>query len=359
MKLYIKKLGDISLIIYLLILSLIGIILIYSANGIEGEVSIFCTKQIIGFFSGILIIYFLSSMEYKTIMAWGSLIHYLILLLLILTLIKGSTAMGGRRWIGLGFFKIQPSELAKITLPLCIIHYYISNIINKPKFNDWIKLIGIVFFTALIIIKQPDLGSGLIILSSGMILLFVCGLPRYIIYFMLSSALILAPLLWTVLHEYQKKRIMVFLGHGSVQKERYQLEQSKIAIGSGGFLGKGFLKGTQKNLKFLPENRTDFIFSVLAEELGFLGVTAVIFIYILIIFRFLIKFIFIDEINAFLLCFGLVLPFIISVIFNIGMVVGLLPVVGIPLPCISYGLSHLWGTFITIGIINSVLRRSE
>ena len=89
------------------------------------------------------------------------------------------------------------------------------NIINKPKFNDWIKLIGIVFFTALIIIKQPDLGSGLIILSSGMILLFVCGLPRYIIYFMLSSALILAPLLWTVLHEYQKKRIMVFLGHGS------------------------------------------------------------------------------------------------------------------------------------------------
>ena len=155
------------------------------------------------------------------------------------------------------------------------------------------------------------------------------------------------------------KRILVFLGQGSSQKERYQLEQSQIAVGSGGLYGKGFLKGSQKNLKFLPENRTDFIFAVLCEEYGFLGVLIIITCYALLIIRLFIQCSKINDFYAYLLACGLILPFAISVVCNCGMVIGLLPIVGIPLPCMSYGITNLWITAISLSFINNILAAKE
>jgi rod shape determining protein RodA len=361
MKIYTKKyFGDSLITIILLLLFSIGLIILYSATSEIGEKSSnFFLKQSFGLITGMLIISFISILPYRTIIIWGAIAHYIILILLIFTLIKGSIAMGAKRWIDFGFVKFQPSELAKITLPLCIINYFLFYIINKTSLKDWIKLLFLVFITSILIIKQPDLGSGLIVGISAMALLYISGLPRKIIITLAIMFGLTTPIVWKFLHEYQKKRIIVFFGGGSAHKERYQLEQSKIAIGSGGLYGKGFLKGTQKNLQFLPENRTDFIFSVLSEEFGFIGVTFIIFLYIMLFFRFIKQCQRIDDFHAHLLCNGLFLPFMISIICNIGMVIGLFPTVGIPLPCMSYGITNLWSTCIMLGIINSVLTQKD
>lgn len=357
MRLYTKKyLGDIYIILSIILLFTIGLFIIYSATDSKEHYSPFFIKQFFGFIFGIFIVLIISVIPYKKIITWGNIFHIIVLILLIITLLKGSSVMGARRWINLGLFKIQPSELAKISLPIAIINYKLNNIIGKTNIYDWIKLLLLIMVTSLIIIKQPDLGSGIIVGGSGFIMLYILGLPKKIITNLLIIFFLLTPIIWNIMHDYQKKRILVFLGNGSIKKERYQLEQSRIAIGSGGFIGKGFLNGTQKNFKFLPENRTDFIFSVLAEEFGFLGITFVILIYFFLIFRLFRQTLFIDEEDPYLLSCGLIIPIAISIIFNIGMVIGLLPIVGIPLPCMSYGISHSLSTFFIIGIINNILK---
>lgn len=317
-------------------------------------------KQIFGFIGAIAITLFLSKISYKKIIVWAAIIHGFILLLLIFTLFKGSSVMGGTRWINLGLFKFQPSELAKISLPISLIHYlfyYCSN--NKILFINWFYMFVNIGITSFLIIKQPDLGTALLIIIESLTLLFIMGLPRKIIIGSIIFFILTCPLLWKNLHDYQKKRILVFLGQGSIHKERYQLEQSKIAVGSGGLIGKGFLQGTQKNLHFLPENRTDFIFSAFAEEFGFLGVSFILVIYILLFSLFFFEGKKIDNQYGFLLYQSMIFPLIISVICNIGMVVGLLPVVGIPLPAMSYGITHLWSTAIMFGVASSILSESE
>lgn len=357
-----RYLGDPLVLIFLLILFCIGLIIIYSATYLvlESSYSGYFIKQTLGLFIGILLGIFFSRISYQSLINWGYILHGFILLLLIFTIFKGSSAMGGKRWISLWFFKFQPSEIAKITLPLCIVHYVIDkDLKNNSNPLSWLFLIGIILLTFLLIIKQPDLGSGLIVTISSFLLLYFAGIPKYFIKIGFIITIFGAPLLWNVLHTYQKKRILVFLGQGTSNKERYQLEQSKIAIGSGKIYGKGFLKGTQKNFKFLPESRTDFIFSVLAEEFGFIGVFIVILLYIFLILRLFNQIEYINSLSAYFLATGLLLPFVISIICNMGMVVGLLPVVGIPLPCMSYGLTNLWITLISLGITNNILASRE
>lgn len=343
----------------IIILFFIGSIVLYSATyNCQGEFSPYFIKQSIGFFGGLFIIVTISYIDFKDIMIFGNVFHIMVILLLIFTLIKGSVALGGKRWINLILFKFQPSELAKISLPINLIHYYFYYCIpNKISYKNWFLMLANIFFTGILIIKQPDLGTGLIVIMSSLCLIFIMGIPKK--FFILGFILILiaGPIIWCKLHDYQKKRVLVFLGQGDQYKERYQLEQSKIAVGSGGFFGKGFLQGTQKNLHFLPENRTDFIFSVLAEEFGFIGVSSVIFIYFVLIW-----FVFLTSQNimhcylSYLFYYGIFFSFIISIICNISMVLGLLPVVGIPLPCMSYGITHIWGTSISFGILMSILR---
>ncbi len=348
--------SDFGVILLLMILWSIGLIVLYSATSASDlPYSPFFLKQLCGIGIGILLSNFISLISYRDMLAWGQMAHYAVLFLLALTLLKGSSAMGAQRWIDLGFIKFQPSEITKLTLPLCITGYLFTNVEGKPKIRDWGMLLTVIGITFLLIRKQPDLGSALIVGGSGLLLLCIAGLPnRFIISFALAASLF-APLMWSNLHEYQKKRILVFFGGGSPHKERYQLEQSRIAVGSGGFFGKGFLRGTQKNLKFLPENRTDFIFAVLCEEYGFIGVSIVLGLYMLLLMTLFVQCNKIFDFYGHLLACGLILSFALSIVCNTGMVVGLLPIVGIPLPCMSYGVTNVWITCISLGIFNSVV----
>ena len=206
-------------------------------------------------------------------------------------------------------------------------------------------------------LKQPDLGTALILLGSGLAMLWLLGLPRrFFLYGTLVVALF-SPLLWHTLKPYQQKRVLVFLGYGSAHKERYQIEQSKIAIGSGGLWGKGLLNSTQNKFMFLPESRTDFIFAVIAEEWGFVGSLLVLALYLLLFLRILFLICLMQNRYLQLLACGLIVHILLATIINISMVIGLLPIVGNPLPLMSYGLSNVWVTFASLGMVQGISMR--
>jgi cell division protein FtsW (lipid II flippase) len=356
-----KRFFSKSIFFFIFVLFCFSGFVIFSATCYDASLkhfSPFFFKQLFGFISGILITFVLTKVSYKKMIIWGLVFHIGVLFLLFFTLFKGHHVMGGTRWINMGFFKFQPSELAKISLPLSIVHYFFYYCQNHIFDKNWLIMLANIFFTSLLIIKQPDLGTGILVLINGLLLLFIMGLPRKIIVCGMIFFLFSCPFVWTRLHDYQKKRILVFLGHGSAHKERYQLEQSKIAIGSGGLYGKGFLKGTQKNFQFLPENRTDFIFAVVAEEFGFLGVLVIFFLYIVLFFQLFFRGKYIDDDYGYVLYQTMIFPFFIGMICNIGMVVGLLPVVGIPLPFMSYGITHVWSSAIMLGIAQSIFNET-
>ena len=263
--------------------------------------------------------------------------------------------MGGQRWINVGFFKAQPSELAKVLFPLFAVYYLYSRKESFTfKISEFLPLIAVLLISALLIVKQPDLGTAILVLLSGALLLWLAALSKQFFLYSMLAFLITAPVSWHFLKSYQQKRVLVFLGQGERNKERYQIEQSKIAIGSGGLLGKGFLKGTQNKLQFLPESRTDFIFSVISEEVGFIGAFALIIFFLIFFGRLLLITLSLDQPLVQLLAFGLIIHIILSFIINSAMVIGLLPIVGIPLPFISYGLSNLWITCASLGWFNNI-----
>jgi rod shape determining protein RodA len=209
----------------------------------------------------------------------------------------------------------------------------------------------------MLILRQPDLGTALLILIAGILMLWIAGIrTKFFVYACIFCACA-APLFWYCLKDYQKQRIRVFLGQGQSHKERYQIEQATIAIGSGGITGKGFLQGTKNKLRFLPEGRTDFIFAVICEELGFCGSMMVLLIYTILFIHFFNVIRIIKQPFIQLCAFGSSIHIVLSTIINIGMVLGLLPVVGIPLPFISAGVSNLWVNCISMGIFHSIVMR--
>lgn len=341
---------------FIIALSLAGLLFVYSSTyRIEEPYSLFFKKQAIGIAVGLIIYVVCSLIDYRMLLQWAYVLYAGVLLLLTFTIIKGSIGMGAQRWINLGLFKAQPSELAKLFFPLFAIHYLYN---HKESFrfsiSEFLPLIITLFISVFFILKQPDLGTAIIVLISGLILLWLAGLPKQFFLYGLLFLIITTPISWRLLKPYQKKRVLVFLGQGEQKNERYHIEQSKIAIGSGGFLGKGFLKGTQNKLQFLPESRTDFIFSVICEETGFLGALFIIMLFMLFFSRLLLITLAISQPLVKLLAFGLIIHIILSFFINVGMVTGLLPIVGIPLPLISYGISNLWITYASLGWFNNI-----
>jgi rod shape determining protein RodA len=355
---YIRSFDWLGFII-ILILSIIGLFLVFSATyKVDQPFSLFFKKQLFGMLSGLIIYFVCCFLDYRTLERAGYFFYFAIIVLLFFTIIKGSIGMGAQRWISLGIIKFQPSELAKLFFPAFFSHYiYTSKDILTFNFYTIIPILSILGLSTLLIIKQPDLGTGLVVLFSGITLLWVAGVNKKFFLYSLLISTLATPILWKCLKPYQKKRVEVFFGGGDSKRERYQIEQSRIAIGSGGITGKGFLKGTQNKLQFLPESRTDFIFSVLAEELGFLGALGLVILYVLLFLR---AFSIIRTIKNFyvqILACGLIMHIIFSTIINISMVMGLLPIVGIPLPFISYGISNLWITFASLGWFNGIAMR--
>ncbi|MFC1841454.1 FtsW/RodA/SpoVE family cell cycle protein [Candidatus Dependentiae bacterium] len=350
-----KKFDWVSFFI-ILTLSFIGLLFIFSATyKTSTPYSIFFKKQMFGMLSGALLYLFFSLIDHRQLIRFGYFLYFVILGLLLFTIIKGSVGMGAKRWVNLIFLKGQPSELAKLLFPAFAVYFLHT---EKEHFNfrfkDFIPILIAMCTTVLLILKQPDLGTALIILFSGLVIVWLAGIGKKFFIVIIVATVSLSPLFWQMLKPYQKNRVEVFLGFGKSKKERYQIEQSHISIGSGGITGKGILKGTQNRLMFLPERRTDFIFSVICEELGFLGALLIIILYTLLFLRIFSIITHIDSPFTQLFAIGIMFHIFISVVINLCMVTGLLPIVGIPLPLVSYGLSNLWTTFISFGWINSI-----
>ncbi len=348
----------------LITLSTIGLLFVFSATFTpENPFSFFFKKQLFGVITGFFIYFFFSFKDLRNFARLSHLFYYLTLILLSYTYFAGQIGMGAKRWISLYFFKFQPSELSKLFLPPFIATYFIEQ--NLPKFHarfslywkEFIFPIIILFTSFFLILKQPDLGTALIVLATGFIMLRIIGLPDKVFVITALFLLAISPIVWKNLKTYQQKRILVLFGKGDKQKDRYQIEQSKIAIGSGGKWGKGLLKGTQNKLAFLPENHTDFIFSVICEEWGFFGALIILLLFFTLFTR--ITYVILQTKNIFdqIVGIGLLSHILLSTIINIGMSVGILPIVGIPLPFISYGISNLWISFASIGWLNNIAIR--
>lgn len=344
---------DFILLTSVLLLSILSLFVMYSTDG--GEI-LFHTKS---HFSKIILFFplmiFIAFFNIKWWHNFSYLFYISVILLLIYVSFFGITSSGSRRWMDLYLFNLQPSELMKIAIILCLAKYYHRiKIENVNSITSIMTVVTIILIPIIMVLSQPDLGTSILIAASGLIVLWLGGVKiKYFIYSFIVF-LISLPFVISFLKPYQKLRILTFLdpdrdplGAG------YQIIQSKIAIGSGGLDGKGFLKGTQSYLDFLPEKHTDFIFTLFSEEFGFIGSVALLILYSIIIIRIL-------RIGAIsrsnfsrLFCFGFAFAIFIYIVVNLSMVLGLLPIVGSPLPIMSYGGSSMLATMIGFGIVLS------
>ena len=342
-----------------IILSAIGLAFVFSSTTNEHVIhSIFFKKQSLGVLFGIVLYFTFCFLDFRALCRTGYFLYFVVMGLLLFTLIKGKIGMGAQRWIDLKFIRFQPSEVAKLFFPAFLTYYlYTENDVPVYRLDSFYPILGILTISSLLILKQPDLGTAIIFFTSGLIMLWLAGISPKFFKWGLLVALLCAPLGWKVLKPYQKKRIAVFLGEGESHKERYQIEQSKIAIGSGGIWGKGFTKGTQNAFLFLPESRTDFIFSVICEEWGFLGALLILFLYSTLFLRIILQLQTVKTFFAQLLATGLLISIMLSTFINISMISGLLPIVGIPLPLLSYGVTSLWITLASLGWIQGIVMR--
>jgi len=351
---------DYQLIFLVLLLGVISFFAMYSSE--RGNFDYYTKSHFFRFCVFFLVFIFLGFVNIKFWYKSSFIFYFLVLLLLFAVDIFGITASGSKRWISLYIFNLQPSELMKITLILFLARYY-----NKIPYNDVNRIrfmiipIIVIFIPFSLILSQPDLGTAALILIGGLAIVYLSGFS--IKYFTISSLMVicLMPVIIAFLKPYQKMRILTFLNpERDPLGAGYQIIQSKIAIGSGGIFGKGYLMGSQSYLDYLPEKHTDFIFTLFSEEFGFFGSVALLIIYVLIIYK--IYSIGAKSRNNFgkLFCFGFAASFFIYVSVNMAMVLGLLPIVGAPLPIMSYGGSSMLAMMIGLGIVmSSKLHSSE
>ena len=344
---------DYILLISVILLSVLSVFVMYSTDG--GEI-LFHTKnhfvKLAVFFP---LMIFVAFFNIKFWHNFSYIIYFIVILLLIYVSFFGIKSSGSQRWMDLYLFVLQPSELMKVAIIMCLAKYFHRiKIENVNSFTSITIVLSIIIIPIIFVIAQPDLGTSILIALSGLIILWLGGMKiKYFIYSFITF-LISLPFIISFLKPYQKLRILTFLdpdrdplGAG------YQIIQSKIAIGSGGLNGKGFLKGTQSYLDFLPEKHTDFIFTLFSEEFGFIGSVGLLILYSIIIFR-IIRIGAISRSNfARLFCFGYAFAIFIYIVVNLSMVLGLLPIVGSPLPIMSYGGSSMLATMIGFGIVLS------
>ena len=344
---------DYILIISVALLSIISLFVMYSTDG--GEVLFHTKNHFIKLAVFFPLMIFVAFFNIKFWHNFSYLIYLLIILLLVWVSFFGIKSSGSQRWMDVYLFVLQPSELMKVAIILCLAKYYHRlKIENVNSFTSIIFVLSLITIPIIFVISQPDLGTSILIALSGLIILWLGGVKfKYFMYSFITF-LISLPFIISFLKPYQKLRILTFLdpdrdplGAG------YQIIQSKIAIGSGGLDGKGFLKGTQSYLDFLPEKHTDFIFTLFSEEFGFIGSVGLLILYSIIIFR-IVRIGSISRSNfARLFCFGYAFAIFIYIVVNLSMVLGLLPIVGSPLPILSYGGSSMLATMIGFGIVLS------
>tara|TARA_B100000787_G_scaffold40481_1_gene28703 strand:- start:65 stop:1186 length:1122 start_codon:yes stop_codon:yes gene_type:complete len=344
---------DYVLLFCILLLGIISAFSMYSTDG--GEILFHSKSHISKFLIFFTMMIFLSFLNIKFWHYFAYLFYFVILLFLVWASLYGIKASGSQRWINLYFINLQPSELMKIAIIVCLAKYYHRVQLNQVNtFQTIFVALMILFMPIMLVITQPDLGTSILIALSGLVVIWLAGMNiKYFIYSFIIL-LISLPFAISFLQPYQKLRILTFLNPDrDPLGAGYQIIQSKIAVGSGGLSGKGFLKGTQSYLEFLPEKHTDFIFTLFAEEHGFLGSLVLLIIYIIIIYRILRIGIISRSYFAKLFCFGYGSAIFFYVTVNMCMVLGLLPIVGSPLPIMSYGGSSMLATMIGFAIVMS------
>jgi len=341
---------DPYLLLGLFALMTISLTVLYSVAG-YGMVY----RQVIRLVVALTVMIILAQIPPEFYQRWAPGVYIACILMLIAVLVFGHTGKGAQRWLDLGITKFQPSEIMKLIMPL-MVAYYVSEYTLPTRFKQAFIALLIVIVPTLLIAKQPDLGTSILVASSGLFVLFLAGISWVYIAIAFILILIFIPILWYFLmHDYQRGRVLTLLNpEADPLGAGYHIIQSKIAIGSGGFWGKGWQHGTQSQLEFLPERHTDFIFSVFSEEFGFVGVLVLLSIYIFIIGRGL--WIANQAQDAFtkLIAGSITLTFFVYVFVNIGMVSGLLPVVGVPLPIVSFGGTSIVTLLAGFGILMSI-----
>lgn len=353
---------DKTLFLMTLVVLVIGLAAVYSATHPRSSLFAedYSIKQATWMALGLLILFIIVSISYQKFIDISYIFYFTILAALVLVLIMGRARLGAQRWFSVGGFAFQPSEFIKIALVLVLANYVGSHKGTMDSFKDFFACSILLFLPFGLVLIQPDLGTALTLLPVFLGIMLIAGANiKYIVGMIVAGAAAM-PLFWQFLREYQKQRLLVFINPNSDPLGAgYTIIQSKIAVGSGGLFGKGWLNGSQGQLNFLPEHHTDFIFSVIGEELGLLGGLALILLYFFIIQRAFRIAELTSDMCGKAIATGVGMMLAMQVVVNIAMTVGLMPVVGIPLPLVSYGGSSMIATLISIGLLLNVgMRRS-
>jgi rod shape determining protein RodA len=349
---------DWTLLGLIMLISVIGVVQIYSAS-LGTKFAGVHIKQIYWLIAGFMVMFVLSFVDYHKLLENVHWAYLALLLALIAVPIVGVTALGAKRWLrlpGIGLF--QPSEWMKLVLILALAQYVSSLNQRDVSWSDIFKGLAIVGIPWVLVMKQPDLGTSLTYIPALVLLLFLGGIKTKQVAIFALAGLLMAPVAWHKLKPYQKERLVNFVHPENDPKGTgYQIQQSLIAVGSGGIWGKGTAQGSQTQGQFLPVTHTDFIFAALAEEHGFVGVSVVLMLYFMVLMRLIQNAQTAPDRAGTLLIMGVVAILAFHIMVNVGMVVGLMPVTGIPLPLMSYGGSSVLFTFLALGIVMNVRMR--
>ncbi|MCE2992381.1 MAG: rod shape-determining protein RodA [Candidatus Jidaibacter sp.] len=350
---------DYVLLAQILAMCISSVAMLYSAA--LGSIDPWAFKQAITLCIFAPIIFLIASLEFKTVYTYAYVVYGIAFFFLVLAAIFGHKAMGAQRWLRVGVINFQPSELMKIGLILALARYYHDLHTNEiGKIRSLLPPLLLSILPALLVLKQPNLGTASILIVIAAVILFASGVKLWKFAFVGISAILLMPAVWYMLHDYQRQRVLTFLNpEADPLGSGYNIIQSIIAIGSGGFFGKGFIEGTQSQLNFLPEKQTDFILSVIAEEFGFFGVATMLVLTLGIIFSCYKKAFTANNQFFRLIAIGVATSFAFHAIINAGMIAGLLPVVGMPYPLLSYGGSSLAAFLIGFGLVLNTKLRNQ
>ncbi|MDP3791453.1 MAG: rod shape-determining protein RodA [Candidatus Omnitrophota bacterium] len=354
---------DKTILAVVFILCLIGLLTLYSATKVKdlSFVESFVFKQINWIAFGAILLVLVINISYQKFVDISYILYGLNIVLLMLVLVIGRERLGAQRWFTIGNFTLQPSEFIKINFILMLASYLGSKKGKMESFSGFIVPLILLAIPFLLVVIQPDLGTALLLIPIFLSMMFVAGARTKYLITLIIMGLVSMPIFWHFLRDYQRQRLMVFLNPNvDPLGAGYTIIQSKIAVGSGGLIGKGWLAGTQNQLNFLPERHTDFIFSVIGEEWGLFGALILILLFFMIVRRGLDIAYSTNDMHGKLIATGIVVLLALQVTINIAMTIGMMPVVGIPLPLISYGGSSMLTTFIAVGLLLNIgMRRSR
>jgi rod shape determining protein RodA len=343
-----------SLVLLLTVTAMVGFAMLYSAA--NGDFDPWAWRQAVRFGAGLVLLVIIALIDVRLLLRWSYVFYAAALAMLALVEVMGVTGMGAQRWVDLWLFRLQPSEVMKIALVLAMARYFHGlTMEDTRRLRSLVVPILLMAAPAALVMRQPDLGTAVLLILTSSALMFAAGVPLRVFIAAGVAAVASVPVGWQFLREYQKQRIYTFLDpENDPLGAGYHILQSKIALGSGGMFGKGFLNGSQSHLSFLPERQTDFIFTMLAEEFGLAGGLMLLGLYVLIIIYGIAISLWSKSHFGRLVAIGVTTTFFVYVFINIAMVTGLIPVVGVPLPLVSYGGTAMMTIMVGAGLLASV-----